>query len=125
MDETAFLSEYYEKNRERGMEVIALAYEYSTDFDRARKSLLKFRQRYQVAYPMLITGVLSSDTLRTEKTLPELTPIRAFPTTIFIGRDGKVSKIHAGFSGPATGVHFDRYKRDFEETVTGLLRQGN
>jgi hypothetical protein len=73
---------------------------------------------------MLITGVVSSDTLRTEKTLPELTPIKAFPTTIFIGRDGKVSKIHAGFSGPATGVHFDRYKRDFEETVTGLLRQG-
>lgn len=125
MDETAFLSEYYEKNRKRGLEVIALAYEYSTDFDRARKSLMKFRQRYQVAYPMLITGVLSSDTLRTEKTLPELTPIRAFPTTIFIGRDGKVSKIHAGFSGPATGVHFDKYKRDFEETVTGLLLQGN
>lgn len=125
MDETAFLSEYYKKNRDRGLEVIALAFEYSSDFDRARKSLMKFRQRYQVAYPMLITGVVSSDTLRTEKTLPELTPIKVFPTTIFIGRDGRVSKIHAGFAGPATGVHFDRYKREFEETITGLLRQAN
>jgi len=57
MDETAFLSDYYTKNRQRGVEVIGLAYEYTTDRERSLKSLQKFRDRYHVEYPMLITGV--------------------------------------------------------------------
>ena len=121
MDETAFLSEYHRKNRQRGVEMLALAYEYSTDFARASKSLDKFRKRYNVEYPMLITGVSSADTLRTEKTLPGLTPIRVFPTTIFIDSQGKVAKVHPGFAGPATGSHHEEYVREFEATVKGLL----
>ena len=34
MDETKFLSNYYLKNRSRGVEVVSLAYEYSNDFQR-------------------------------------------------------------------------------------------
>lgn len=123
MDETAFLSRYYDNNRGRGVEMLALAFEYGTDTSRARKNLARLRDRYTVAYPILNTGVSSSDTLRTEKTLPELTPIKAFPTTIFIGRDGRVKKIHGGFAGPATGVHHEAYKREFEKTISDLLRE--
>jgi thiol-disulfide isomerase/thioredoxin len=122
MDETAFLSEYYRNNRQRGIEMIALAYEYSTDFQRARKSLMKFRDKFDVQYPMLITGVTSGDSLKTEKTLPQLTPIKAFPTTIFVGRDGKVKKIHAGFYGPGSGPYYEAYKKEFEETLQALLK---
>ncbi len=122
MDETAFLSEYYRKNKERGVEMIALAYEYSTDFQRASKSLRKFQTRFNVQYPMLITGVTSADTLKTEKTLPQLTPIKAFPTTIFIGRDGKVKKIHAGFEGPGTGQRHEAFKEEFNKTIEELLK---
>ncbi len=121
MDETEFLSSYYKRNASRGIEVVALAYEYSTDTARARRSLMKFRDRFDVSYPMLITGVTSADSLRTEKTLPELTPIKAFPTTIYIGRDGKVKEIHAGFSGPATGLHYDAFKQEFEARIRQLL----
>jgi thiol-disulfide isomerase/thioredoxin len=123
MDETAFLSKYYRRNRQRGVEMIALAYEYSTDFGRASRSLRKFRDKFDVQYPMLITGVTSADSLKTEKTLPQLTPIKAFPTTIFIGRDGKVKKIHAGFYGPGTGAYYDAYRKEFEETIDALLKQ--
>nr|MBA4167697.1 TlpA family protein disulfide reductase [Chitinophagaceae bacterium] len=84
MDETAFLSDYYNKNRLRGIEVIALAYEYSTDRERSVKSLQKFRHRFDVQYPVLITGVTVLDSLRTEKTLPELTPIKIFPSSIVL-----------------------------------------
>jgi thiol-disulfide isomerase/thioredoxin len=122
MDETAFLSDYYRRNRQRGIEMIALAYEYSTDFARASRSLRKFRDKFAVQYPMLITGVTSGDSLKTEKTLPQLTPIKAFPTTIFIGRDGKVKKIHAGFYGPGTGSYYDAFKKEFEETIETLLK---
>lgn len=123
MDETAFLSEYYNANKKRGVEVIALAYEYSTDFQRSQKNLRKFQQRFQVHYPMLITGVKVGDSLRTEKTLPEITPIRSFPTTILIGRDGKIKKIDAGFMGPGTGEHYEAYRKKFMDTVDRLLRK--
>jgi peroxiredoxin len=123
MDETAFLSEYYRRISQKGVEMIALAYEYSTDFQRASKSLRKFRDKFSVPYPMLITGVTSADSLKTEKTLPQLTPIKAFPSTIFIGRDGKVKKIHAGFYGPGTGEYYDAYRKEFEETIGALLKE--
>ena len=121
MDETAFLSQYYRENKKRGIEVIGLAYEYTPDFARASKNLKRFRDRFKVEYPMLITGVLSNDTLRTEKTLPQMTPIKAFPSMIFIGKDGKVKKTHAGYSGPATGIHHEEFKKEFEAEISLLL----
>jgi len=44
MDETKFLSEFYRKNKSRGVEVIGLAYEYSTDLQRSKASLGKFQK---------------------------------------------------------------------------------
>ena len=123
MDETAFLSEYYEKNRQRGVEVIALAYEYSTDIERSRKSLQKFQQRFNVQYPMLLTGVSVNDSLRTEKTLPQVTPIRFFPSSIIIDKKGRVRKFDTSFNGPGTGEHFFVYKKEFESTIDGLLKE--
>lgn len=122
MDETAFISEYYQNNKQRGVEMIALAYEYSTDFQRSQKGLRKFQKKFNMQYPILITGVKVSDTLRTEKTLPQITPIQMFPTTIFIGKDGKVKKIHTGFNGPGTGEHYEKFKREFEATIDELLK---
>lgn len=124
MDETAFLSQYYRQNKQRGVEVIGLAYEYTLDFTKASRNLRRFKDKFNVEYPMLITGVLSSDTLKTEKTLPQMTPIKAFPSMIFIGKDGTVKKTHAGYSGPATGVHHEIFKKEFEAEIK-LLLEGN
>ena len=122
MDETAFLSKYYQEHKKSGIEVIGLAYEYSTDFEKAKNNLMRFKTRFNVEYPMLITGVTSSDPLRTEKTLPQMTPIKAFPSMIIIGKDGLVKKTHAGYSGPATGIHHEKFKREFDELIMELLK---
>ncbi|MDI3322078.1 peroxiredoxin family protein [Pinibacter soli] len=121
MDETAFLSRFYDKNKNRGIEMVALAYEYSEDYQRSQKSLRKFQERFNVQYPILITGVRANDTLRTQKTLPQLTPIMTFPSTVFVGKDGKVKKIDTGFNGPGTGVHYDEYKKEFNRIIDELL----
>ncbi|MFN4977974.1 MAG: peroxiredoxin family protein [Bacteroidota bacterium] len=122
MDETAFLSKYYNENQSLGFEVIGLAYEYSTDFEKGRTSLMRFKNKFNVQYPMLITGVTSNDPLRTEKTLPQMTPIKAFPSMIIIGKDGQVKKTHAGYSGPATGVHHEKFKHEFDELIRMLVK---
>lgn len=123
MDETAFLSDYYQKNRSRGVEIVALAYEYTTDWQRARKSIEKFKDRFQVGYTILNTGVIVTDSLRTEKTLPQMTQIKSFPSTIFLDRQHRVAAVRAGFEGPGTGAHYEALKKDFTELVDGLLRK--
>ncbi len=117
MDETAFLSEYYKANKERGIEMVALAYEYSTDFSRSQKSLRKFQQRFNITYPMLITGVRTIDSLRTEKTLPEITRIKMFPTTLFIGRDGKVKKHIPVLMAPPQAPIMKPLRRNFTKRL--------
>ncbi len=122
MDETAFLSDFYAKNKQKGVEVIALAYEYSTDFERSKKSIEKFRNRFNIQYTLLNTGVTVSDSLRTEKTLPQLTPIKSFPSMIIVDKTGKVAKIHTGFAGPGTGLHYETFKKEFELMIEQLLK---
>ncbi len=123
MDETRFLSSYYKKNHQRGVEIIALAYERTTNFKESKKSLGSFVNRFRITYPVLVTGVAVNDSLRTEKTLPQIDMIRAFPTSIFIDKKGLVRKIYTGFNGPGTGDHYEIFKKQFNELVDGLLKE--
>lgn len=123
MDETRFLSEYYNRNKERGVEVVALAYERTTDFEKSKTSLQRFQKRFNVQYPMLVTGVTESDPRRVEKTLPQLDKIAAFPTSIFMDKKGHVRKIYSGFSGPGTGSHYESFQKEFNETIDALLKE--
>lgn len=121
MDETAFLSEYYRKNKDRGIEVIALAYELSTDENRSVQSLKKFQQKFNVPYEMLNTGVKASDPEKAEKTIPQVTALKNFPTTIFVDKEGKISAIKTNFYGPAAKEYHTKFKVDFNATVDKLL----
>lgn len=123
MDETAFLSPYYKANKQKGLEVIGLAYERTEDFNESKEALQPFRKRFGVQYPFLVTGVSVSDSLRAQKTLPQLDDIKVFPTTIFISKKGEVDKIHSGYDGPATGVHYEEFKKEFDEEVNKLLSE--
>ncbi len=123
MDETKFLSDFYNKNHQRGIEIIGLAYERTTDFNESQKALQPFKKRFDLQYPVLITGVTVSDSLRAKKTLPQLESINAFPTTIFIDKKGNIRKIDSGFTGPATGEHYVEFQDKFNKIVNELLSE--
>ena len=123
LDETKFLVDYYKRNHSRGIEVIALAYELTTDINRSKRSLTKFQKLLHVTYPMLITGVTAGDEKKAEKTLPQLTAIKSFPTTIFIDKKGNVREIHTNFYGPGSGEYYVASKNIFYETVDKLLNE--
>ena len=112
-----------EENKGRGVEVIALAYEYTTDRERSKKSVERFKKLFDVQYPLLITGVTASDEKKAEKTLPQLTAIKSFPTTLFIGKKGTVRDIHTNFYGPGSGEYYDLSKKRLTDTVNRLLEE--
>jgi thiol-disulfide isomerase/thioredoxin len=118
MDETKFLKDWYLLNKNRGVEILALAYEAKPDFTYASARVKKMKDKLGIPYDIVIAG--TKDKAEASKTLPMLNGILAFPTTIFIGKDGYVKKIHSGFSGPGTGVYYHQFVQDFNETVNEL-----
>jgi len=120
MDETKFLSPFYDKNKERGLEIIGLAYEKTGDFQKAVTNVQRTQKRFNCKYDLLIAAT-SSDRAEAAKTLPMLNHIMSFPTTIYIDKKGKVRKIHTGFNGPATGKYYDKFVEDTNRFVEKLL----
>ncbi|NOT74119.1 MAG: TlpA family protein disulfide reductase [Cyclobacteriaceae bacterium] len=121
MDETKFLSQWYNDNKERGVEILGLAYERKDDFTYASERVLKMKNKLNVPYEFVIAG--TNDKVKASETLPMLNKVLAFPTTIFIGKDGKVKHIRTGFEGPGTGVYYDQFKQRFNEVINQLLSE--
>jgi thiol-disulfide isomerase/thioredoxin len=121
MDEVAFLVPWYEQNKSRGVEIIALSFEKKPDLDYARSRIEKVQKRYKPGYEFLFAG--SMDPEHRNQALPQLSGILAFPTTIFIGKNGRVHKIHTGFSGPGTGTFYDEFVKEFNATINELLQE--
>lgn len=117
MDETAFLSKWYQENRNRGIEIVGLAYEKSPDFYEASERVKRMKKRFDIRYELLIAGTPE----KASATLPMLNSIQAFPTTIFLDKSGKVRKIHTGFSGPGTGRYYEKFLREFRHTTNSLI----
>ena len=100
MDETAYLSEIYQLHSRQGLEIIALAFEKTTEYEKARKQVTRLRDKYSVKYPILITQQTGKD--RASELFSIVNKISAFPTTFFLNKKHEIIKIHTGFSGPAT-----------------------
>jgi hypothetical protein len=96
-------------------------FEQFGDFKRAAEATDRFRRRYGIEYTTLIAGTSDKDDAASK--LPQLNGVFAFPTTIFVDRQGKVRKIHTGFSGPATGKHYEKLVVDFTKTLDALLAE--
>ncbi|MBI3684123.1 MAG: redoxin domain-containing protein [Acidobacteria bacterium] len=116
-DEAPLLKELYERYRRLGLEIVAIGFEYTGDAGRDKRQLRLFAQKHAISYPVLYAG--STDEAAAK--LPQLENFGAYPTTIFIGRDGRVRAIHAGFDGPATGERHLQLKREMHQLVGRLL----
>ncbi len=120
-DEGPYLAELHKRYRDRGLEIVGLAFEVTGDSDRDREFVRRFGERYGISYPLLLAG--TNDKKEAGAALPDLTRVASFPTTIFLGRDRKVRKIHSGFDGPGTGAHFTDLKKEFEGLIESLLAE--
>lgn len=119
-DEAAFLSDWYRKNKNRGIEVIAIQFEVLNDFNYAQQQMSRFKKRFNIAYEQVFGGL--AENAKVQEALPALEKFISYPTTLFINRNGKVNKIHTGFTGPATGKFYTEFIKEFNAEADRLLK---
>ncbi len=118
-DEAPFLSELYTKYRAKGLEIVELSFEEEAQKAKGFARLLAFNKRYGVNYTVLLAG----DQGDLAEKVPQIHNLNSFPTTIFIGRDGLVRAVHAGFAGAVSGVFHENAKEEITATVERLLAE--
>ena len=123
LDESKYYTKYYEANKERGVEFVALAFEYAKTEEKAFKSINRLQEKLKITYPILLAQYGTSDKVKAQEKLPMLNHVLSYPTSIFIDKMGKVRKIHTGFNGPATGEKYEEFKKEFEDFVDELLEE--
>ena len=117
-DEAPFYSELYKKYRDPGLEIVMLAFEEGAQLgDPVR--LRAFVKQYDITYPVLLVGAPN----QLPAMLPQFADLYAFPTSIYLGRDGRVRGTHAGFSGKATGDLYAQTTAAITRTVESLLAE--
>jgi len=120
-DEAPILARWHRDYREQGLQIIGLAYEFTGDVERDRRMVRLYAERHGLEFPLLLAGV--NDKTAAGETLPDLTAVLAYPTTIFVGRDGRVRRIYSGFEGPGTGEHHQRLVARMEAIIEELLAE--
>ena len=120
-DEAAYLVELHKKYGPRGLSILGLAFELTGDLGQDAAQVERFAAFHHAEYPMLIAGV--ADKEKASRSLPLLDRVFAYPTTIFLHRDGRVRAVYTGFAGPATGAEHAELRRRFTALIEELLAE--
>jgi thiol-disulfide isomerase/thioredoxin len=120
-DEASFLVDLYKEFHSQGLEIVGLMFEADADPALARPRVQTFIRRFGIPYPMLLAG--TPDDIGQK--IPQLVNFGAYPTSIFLGRDGRVRSVHAGFASQATGQEYVRLKGEVRGLVQRLLTENS
>lgn len=118
-DAAAALKGLYTRYHSSGLEIVGIAYEVSGDTATDARMVRTFRDKLGLPWPLLLAGL--PNTATQNATQPQLVNFTAYPTTLFLGRDGRIRRTHAGFYGPATGAAHTALIADFAREVESLL----
>jgi peroxiredoxin len=117
-DEAPFLESLYKQFHGRGLEIVNLSFEEADQLkDPAR--LRAFIARYGLTYTVLVAG----DTDELNAKIPQAVNLNCWPTSFFLGRDGRVREVHAGFAGPANPPAHEALVHQTTELVEQLLEE--
>ncbi len=120
-DEAPYLVELHERYADRGLSIVGLAFELTGSFEEDARQVERFRDKYQIPYPLLIGG--TSDKGTATAAFGALDFLRSYPTTVFLAADGSVRAVHSGYAGPATGEAHAALREEFESTIESLLSE--
>lgn len=117
-DEAPYLEQLYRTYSCRGVEFVALDFEepeQQAELSRERA----FVKKYGIEYTYLIAGAPGE----LQSKVTQLANLNTWPATIFVGRDGRVKGVHAGFAGPASGDFYKELDREYRSAIERLLAE--
>jgi peroxiredoxin len=117
-DEAQYLVQLYAKYHSRGLEIVALDFEEPEQQDNLHRAKA-FIKKYDVPYTYVIAGAPAE---MWEK-VPQAVNLNTWPATLFVGKDGRVRRIHSGFAGTASGNFNDELKAEFTSEIEALLAE--
>lgn len=117
-DLAQYLVKLDKKYRSRGLAIVALDFE-EPEQQGSLARLHAFVKKYGVKYTYLVAGAPSEMWVK----VPQLVNLNTWPTTVFIGRDGLVKGVHAGFASPASGQFNTELKKEFTAKIERLLAE--
>jgi thiol-disulfide isomerase/thioredoxin len=117
-DEAPFLVELYKKYKKQGLEIVSLSFEEEAQIKNPVR-LRAFNKRYGIDYTVLIPG----EPKELNDKVTQGVNLNSFPTTFFLGRDGRVRSAHAGFPGKASGKFHEETKAEIIALVERLLAE--
>jgi thiol-disulfide isomerase/thioredoxin len=120
-DEARFLSELLAAHGQRGLSILALAFELTGEPERDAGQVRLFAARHELDIPYFLCG--TADKELATQALGALDRVRAFPTTVFFGPDGRARAVHTGFAGPATGAEHAALRAEFERRIEQLFSE--
>jgi thiol-disulfide isomerase/thioredoxin len=116
-DEAPFLGELYQRYHSKGLEMAAFCFENAGDPSWA--PLRAFVRKFNIQYPALLAGEPSSGVLKTA--VPQIDNLTAYPTSIYVGKDGKVRSVHTGFPSGGSGEELARVKEEIRATIEQMI----
>jgi len=117
-DEAPFLVELYRKYHSRGLEIVSLMFEDEDQLkDPAR--LRAFIKKYGIDFPVLLCGQQSELSAK----VPQGVNLDSWPTTFYLGRDGRVRSVHAGFASAASGEFNTELRQEASSLIERLLAE--
>jgi thiol-disulfide isomerase/thioredoxin len=117
-DEAPFLEALYKKYHARGLEIVGLFFEEGDQLKDPTR-VRAFVRQYGIEYPMLLAG----ETGELHDKVPQAVNLDCWPTTFFLGRDGRVRAVHAGYAAPASGLYHDDLEKDVNDLLERLLSE--
>ena len=117
-DEAPFLESLYKQFHSRGLEIVNLSFEEQDQLKDPTR-LRAFIARYGLTYTVLVAG----DTDQLNEKVPQAANLNCWPTSFFLGRDGRVREVHAGFAGPANPPAHEALMHEVTELVERLLAE--
>ncbi len=121
-DESRDFVKIYNRYQEKGLEIIAVAYERTEDFEVAAQRIQKFKDDVGAEYTFVYAG--KADKKENSKDFEMIDGITSYPTAIFVDRKGKIRKVHTGYYGPGTGNYHIKYLEETEMFLEKLLSEG-
>jgi thiol-disulfide isomerase/thioredoxin len=117
-DEAPFLNDLYRRYHAQGLEIVLLSFEDGDQLTSLTR-LRAFIKRYGITYTVLIPGQPAELAAK----IPQAVNLLAFPTAFFLGRDGTVRGVQAGFAGKGTGAFHTARERDTIERIERMLAE--